>query len=56
VPRGGLQEITYGDRRRLILYLDRETSEALDALVAEVDRDPEAVALALLRRALLPDS
>jgi hypothetical protein len=46
----------YGGRRRLVLYLDREASDALDALVAEVDRNPEQVAWALLRRALLPDA
>ena len=54
MPRGGLGELDYG-RRKLVIYLDREAAEALDALVAEVDRAPEAIASALLRRALVPE-
>lgn len=53
MPRGGLGDMAYSEgRRTLTIYLDREASAALDALVVDVDRSPEAVASALLRVAL----
>jgi hypothetical protein len=53
VPRGGLGDLAYGARRTLVLHPDRELADALAAAAERAELPPEALAVAVLRRALV---
>lgn len=54
MPRGGLGELAYGDRRTLTLHPDRELAAALTDAAERARLPPEALAVRLLADALTP--
>jgi hypothetical protein len=54
MPRGGLGELAYGDRRTLTLHPDRRLADAIDAAAELAHTTPEALAVRVLADALTP--